>query len=327
MIVFHAPEEVPADFGPTVVVIGKFDGVHTGHRALIEKAQRDAAALGPGIRTVVVTFDRHPMSVVAPGRCPVSIVGPQQKLRLLEATGVDATLVLRFDEERAAQPAREFVEDVLVRHLHARTVMVGGDFRFGRGGAGDVALLRGLGAELGFTVDELREVRTPGAARRVSSTWVRDLLSVGDVEGAARLLGRPHAMAGEVVHGLKRGRELGFPTANLAPDADGFIPGDGVYAGWLVDLGPESEASDTSAPVTRYPAAISVGTNPTFDGSERRVETYVLDRSDLELYGCRIGVDFESRLRGQVKFGSLDDLIVQMDADVAAAREVLAAQN
>ena len=322
MIVFHAPEEVPADFGPTVVVIGKFDGVHTGHRALIEKAQRDAAALGPGIRTVVVTFDRHPMSVVAPGRCPVSIVGPRQKLRLLEATGVDATLVLRFDEERAAQPAREFVEDVLVRHLHARTVMVGGDFRFGRGGAGDVALLRGLGAELGSTVDELREVRTPGAARRVSSTWVREALEAGDVATAATLLGREPAVRGEVVHGLKRGREMGFPTANLSPDAEGLVPADGVYAGWLVDLGPGGEAHGGAA--RTYPAAISVGDNPTFfDVPVRQVEALVIDVEQLDLYGHTGEVRFASRIRGMVAYEGVEPLIAQMNDDVTRAREVL----
>ncbi|MEZ5111410.1 MAG: bifunctional riboflavin kinase/FAD synthetase [Microbacteriaceae bacterium] len=324
MIVFHAPEEVPADFGPAVVVIGKFDGVHTGHRALIERAQRDAAAMGPGIRTVVVTFDRHPLSLLAPGKCPVAIVGPEQKLRLLEATGVDATLVLRFDAERAAQPAREFVEDVLVRHLHARTVMVGGDFRFGRGGAGDVALLRELGAELGFAVDELREVRTPGAERRVSSTWVREALEAGDVATAATLLGREPAVRGEVVHGLKRGREMGSPTANLSPDAEGLVPADGVYAGWLVDLGVDAEAGGAGDAARTYPAAISVGDNPTFfDVPVRQVEAHVIDAGPLDLYGHTVEVRFASRIRGMVAYEGIEPLIAQMTDDVARARESL----
>lgn len=322
MIVFSTPDEVPAGFGPSVVVIGKFDGVHTGHRALIEQAQRDAAALGPGIRTVVVTFDRHPLSLLAPAKCPAAVVGPRQKLRLLADTGVDAALVLRFDEERAAQPAREFVEEVLVRRLRASTVMVGGDFRFGRGGAGDVALLRELGAEYGFRVDELRDVRTPGAERRVSSTWVREAMEAGDVATAATLLGREPAVRGEVVHGLKRGREMGFPTANLSPDAEGLIPADGVYAGWLVDFGADGAAA--AEQIRRYPAAISVGDNPTFfDVPVRQVEAHVIGAEQLDLYGHTVEVRFVSRIRGMVAYAGIEPLIAQMHDDVARAEAVL----
>lgn len=322
MIVFRAPGEVPAGFGPSVVVIGKFDGVHSGHRAVIDRAR--VTATDADARVVAVTFDRNPLSLLRPELCPDPLSSVEQKLELLAEAGVDATLVLRFDAELAGLEPRAFVEHVLVDALGVVTVMVGDDFRFGRGGAGDPALLISLGAEFGFEVDVVGDVQ--GGGRRVSSTWVRDLLSVGDVEGAARLLGRPHAMAGEVVHGLKRGRELGFPTANLAPDADGFIPGDGVYAGWLVDLGPESEASDTSAPVTRYPAAISVGTNPTFDDVPvRQVEAYVLDETALDLYGHRVQVQFTHRIRGMVAFEGIDRLIVQMTDDVARVRQALRA--
>ena len=322
MIVFCAPGEVPAGFGPSVVVIGKFDGVHSGHRAVIDRAR--VTATDADARVVAVTFDRNPLSLLRPELCPDPLSSVEQKLELLAEAGVDATLVLRFDAELAGLEPRAFVEHVLVDALGVVTVMVGDDFRFGRGGAGDLALLISLGAEFGFEVDVVGDVQ--GGGRRVSSTWVRDLLSVGDVEGAARLLGRPHAMAGEVVHGLKRGRELGFPTANLAPDADGFIPGDGVYAGWLVDLGPESEASDTSAPVTRYPAAISVGTNPTFDDVPvRQVEAYVLDETALDLYGHRVQVQFTHRIRGMVAFEGIDRLIAQMTDDVARVRQALRA--
>ena len=322
MIVFRAPGEVPAGFGPSVVVIGKFDGVHSGHRAVIDRAR--VTATDADARVVAVTFDRNPLSLLRPELCPDPLSSVEQKLELLAEAGVDATLVLRFDAELAGLEPRAFVEHVLVDALGVVTVMVGDDFRFGRGGAGDPALLISLGAEFGFEVDVVGDVQ--GGGRRVSSTWVRDLLSVGDVEGAARLLGRPHAMAGEVVHGLKRGRELGCPTANLAPDADGFIPGDGVYAGWLVDLGSESEASDTSAPVTRYPAAISVGTNPTFDDVPvRQVEAYVLDETALDLYGHRVQVQFTHRIRGMVAFEGIDRLIAQMTDDVARVRQALRA--
>jgi len=209
---------------------------------------------------------------------------------------------------------------VLVDALGVVTVLVGDDFRFGRGGAGDPALLQTLGAEFGFTVDVVSDVQ--GHGRRVSSSWVRDLLTAGDVEGAARLLGRPHAVQGEVVHGLKRGRELGFPTANLGPDAEGFIPADGVYAGWMLDHGPVDAA--TAAPVTRYPAAISVGTNPTFgDVDARQVEAYVIDETGLDLYGHRVQIQFVQRIRGMVAFEGIEKLVAQMNDDVDHARRAL----
>ncbi len=315
MIVFHDPAEIPEGFGPSVVAIGKFDGVHSGHRAVIDRAW--VAAAEAGARVVAVTFDRNPLSLLRPELCPEPVCSVGQKLDLLAAAGVDATLVLRFDEQLAALEPRAFVEHVLLS-LGVVTVMVGDDFRFGRGGAGDPALLTELGAEYGFAVDVVGDVQ--GGGRRVSSTWVRDLLAAGDVEGAARLLGRPHAVQGEVVHGLKRGRELGFPTANLSASAEGFIPADGVYAGWLVDLG-----ADGTAVTTRYPAAISVGTNPTFDDVPvRQVEAYVLDETGLDLYGHRVQIRFTHRIRGMVAFAGIEALIAQMDDDVARVRAALA---
>jgi len=322
VIVFRAPDEVPADFGPSVVIIGKFDGVHSGHRAVIAKARVDAAA--SGARVVAVTFDRNPLALLRPQICPESLVGVEQKLRLLADAGVDATLMLTFDRALADLGAREFVEHVLVGALGVRVVMVGGDFRFGRGGAGDTGLLRELGGEFGFDVDVVDDVRAIDAGRRVSSTWVRELLDAGDVAGAARLLGRPHAVRGEVVHGLKRGRALGFPTANLSAELEGFVPAEGVYAGWLVDEGKPGDGASEPRSSVRYPAAISIGTNPTFDDVEaRQVEAYVLDETELDLYGHVVEIEFVSRIRGMVAFEGIEPLIQTIAADVAKVREEL----
>jgi riboflavin kinase/FMN adenylyltransferase len=312
MIVFHDPAEVPHGFGPTVVAIGKFDGVHLGHRAMLARALTDAAA--SGAKVVAVTFDRNPLRVLRPERCPLDVIGVHQKLRLLAETGVDATLLLRFDERLAALAAEEFVEHVLVDRLGVRTVLVGHDFRFGRGGTGDPALLSELGVRHGFTVDLIDDVKSTGDGERVSSTRIREALAEGDVRMAATLLGRMPSVRGEVVHGQERGRELGFPTANLAADLEGFVPADGVYAGWLTD--------DSGI---RRPAAISVGTNPTFDDVARRqVEAYVLDETDLDLYGQVVDVEFAAYLRGMVAFDDIDTLKVQMADDVERARSTLA---
>lgn len=313
MILFRDLADVPADFGPAVVAIGKFDGVHSGHRAVLEQAMRDAEP--GGARVVAVTFDRNPLSLLRPELCPESLIGVTQKIGLLAESGIDATLMLTFDQALANLTAEEFVQRVLVEALHAQTVLVGEDFRFGRGGRGTPALLAELGAGLGFEVDVVGDIQSVEGDRRVSSTWIRELLQSGDVVGAAALLGRPHAVRGAIVHGLKRGRELGFPTANLATDVEGFVPADGVYAGWLVD-----EQSGT-----RHPSAISVGTNPTFDDVPvRQVEAYVLDRSDLDLYDRVVSVEFVDRIRGMVAFQGLGPLIEQMTDDVVKAREVLA---
>ncbi|MEV8369592.1 bifunctional riboflavin kinase/FAD synthetase [Microbacterium sp. NPDC064584] len=318
MIVFHDPAEVPDGFGPSVVAIGKFDGVHSGHRAVIDRARVDAATTDA--RVVAVTFDRNPLALLRPDLCPDDLIGVHQKVQLLAETGVDAVLVLRFDRELADLSPRDFVERVLVTALGACTVLVGGDFRFGRGGAGDPEMLRTLGREFGFDVDVVDDVRAVGAGRRVSSTWIREVLAEGDVESAAKLLGRPASVWGEVVHGLKRGRELGFPTANLSPDSEGFIPADGVYAGWLID---EGSANGLRSGV-RYPAAISIGVNPHFDDVERRqVEAYVLDESDLDLYGHRVEVQFVRRIRGMAAFEGLEALVAQMNDDVGRVRAAL----
>ncbi|MEJ6554577.1 bifunctional riboflavin kinase/FAD synthetase [Microbacterium esteraromaticum] len=312
MIVFRDPSEVPADFGRSVVAIGKFDGVHVGHRAVIERMREDAGAIGA--RTVAVTFDRNPLEVLRPELCPENVVATERKIELLSELDLDATLVLTFDRALASLPAEDFVRDILVDALHAAMILVGRDFRFGRGGAGDPALLQRMGPEHGFTVDVIDDVTPAGGERRVSSTWVRELLAAGDVAQAAGVLGRPVSVAGEVVHGLKRGRELGFPTANLSETIDALAPADGVYAGWLVD-------HETGI---RHPAAISVGTNPTFDDVDRRqVEAHVLDATGLDLYGHRVTVEFTDRLRGMVAYQGMDALIAQIAEDVTVARERL----
>ena len=309
MKTYKGLDAVPAGFGPSAVTIGKFDGVHRGHRAVIDRI-RSIAAEGD-LRAVVVTFDRNPLALLAPDKCPDSLVSVRQKLELLATTGVDATVMLPFDRALASVPATEFVERVLVDTLQAKAVLVGSDFRYGARGAGDVALLQDLGAKFGFTVEVVDDVR-PEGERRVSSTWIRELLADGDVRHATRLLGHTPAVSGIVVHGAKRGRELGYPTANLSPESEGLIPADGVYAGWLTDAG------------TRYPAAISVGNNPTFEGvAKKQVEAYVLDR-ELDLYDHVVDVEFVERLRGMVAFTNIPDLIDTMHADVDRAREILA---
>ena len=317
MIVFRDPAEIPAGFGPSVVAIGKFDGVHSGHRAVIDRA--GAAAAEAGARTVAVTFDRNPLALLRPDLCPESLVSVDQKIALLADAGIDATLMLTFDRALADLSPEEFVEHVLVEALGAVVVLVGDDFRFGRGGAGTPATLAEMGERLGFRVEVIGDVQ--GGGRRVSSTWVRELLLAGAVEDAARLLGRPHAVRGTVVHGLKRGRELGFPTANLSFDAEGIIPADGVYAGWLVD---EGAGRSETRPRTRYPAAISIGTNPTFDDvPTRQVEAYVLDETDLDLYGHVVQVQFTHRIRGMAAFQGIEALIEQIAQDVDDVRAAL----
>ncbi|CAD6000032.1 bifunctional riboflavin kinase/FAD synthetase [Agreia sp. COWG] len=308
MKVFTDLESVPGDIGNSAVTIGKFDGVHAGHRAVIR--QLLGVAEQRSLTSVVVTFDRHPLALLSPGSCPATLVGTERKIELLSSTGIDAALVLRFDRAFADQTPQQFVSRMLVDALHAKVVLVGSDFRFGARGAGDVALLRELGIQHGFTVQLIDDVRLEGD-RRVSSTWIRELLREGDVEGAAELLGHIPTVRGMVVHGAARGRELGYPTANLSPDSQGLIPADGVYAGWLTD-GP-----------ARYRAAISVGNNPTFKGvPQKQVEAYVLDQ-EIDLYDHIVDVEFTHRIRGMVKYTGVEPLIAQMDDDVVQVRTLL----
>ncbi len=306
--------DVPAGFGPSVVTIGNFDGVHLGHHAVLRLVV--ARAHEQGLRAVAVTFDPHPLAVLHPDRAPAPLSTTDHKLQLLAAAGLDAVLVVPFTHELALWSPRRWIE-VVVDTLGAKEVVVGRDTRFGHGNSGDIETLRELGTELGFAVTTVPDLGGSGQQRRWSSTWVRELVGSGEVAAAAEVLGRPHRMTGEVVHGDARGRDLGYPTANLATESVGAVPADGVYAGWLVRAGVDGE------PGERLPAAISVGTNPTFDGQVRRVEAYVLDRDDLELYGEIVALEFVERLRATLKFDGIDDLIRQMALDVTRCREVL----
>jgi riboflavin kinase/FMN adenylyltransferase len=307
--VFYSEADVEASFGPSAVTIGKFDGVHSGHRAVIGRLVDGAREAG--LVSTVVTFDRNPLAVVAPEHCPDSLVSLDQRLALLAETGVDATLVVRFDEAFAAVPAERFVTEYLVKSLHVQRVYVGSDFRFGARNAGDVSLLTRLGAEHGFTVELIDDV-VGSAGERVSSTRIRELLAEGEIAEATRLLAHEPAVRGLVVHGAKRGRELGFPTANLSPESEGLIPADGIYAGWLIDHG------------TRHPAAISVGNNPTFEGvPQKQVEAHVIDET-IDLYDHEVELVFVARIRGMVAFEGIEALTRQMTDDVRVARELLA---
>jgi riboflavin kinase/FMN adenylyltransferase len=309
MQTFLAPAEVPADFGPSAVTIGKFDGVHGGHRAVI--ASLKVIAADRGLRSAVVTFDRNPLSLLRPEACPLSLTSTAQKLELLAGTGIDAALMVTFDREFAALPPEEFVRSILIDALKAQVVFVGSDFRFGARGAGTVEMLRDLGASAGFEVIVVDDV-APTGERRVSSTWVRELLEAGRVREAANLLGALPTIRAEVVHGAERGRTLGYPTANLSQDVEGFVPADGVYAAWLTVGG------------VRYPAAVSVGNNPTFGGvPEKQVEAHALDQR-FDLYGQVVEVSFVDYVRGMRKFSGAEALAEQMRADEQRVREILA---
>jgi riboflavin kinase / FMN adenylyltransferase len=333
-------EQVPPGFGPSVVTIGNFDGVHRGHQAVLRRIL--SLARGDAASAVAVTFHPHPAVVHRPESAPELITGLEDRLALMERTGLDATLLVSYTLDFAAQTPEEFVARYLVDGLGARTVVVGHDVRFGKQNAGTLATMVELGGQHGFEVVAIEDV---GAAlplegdghQRWSSTAVRALLAEGDVDQAADVLGRPHLVRGTVVHGDARGREMGFPTANLG-DITGLVPADGVYAGWL-RRGTAAACASLAQPERDraaaagtgmgqeeiLPAAISVGTNPTFDGVERRVEAYVLDRTDLDLYDQTVALEFVSHLRPTLRFDGMEPLIAQMNDDVARAREILRA--
>ena len=299
----------------SVVAIGNFDGVHSGHQELLATAVRRASELQidtEPVPVVVVTFWPHPMSVVAPpGRAPLLLTSLQDRIDLLRRSGADQIRVVQFTREVAGWSPEHFIKTIL-GPLNPALVVVGQNFRFGKDAKGTPETMRQVG-EGRFEVEVL--TLTSVDSERTCSTLVRNALLKGDVVTAARHLGRPFRVRGVVVVGDQRGRELGFPTANMPVAAEMATPADGVYAGWLRRL------DQPDAP--KLPAAISVGTNPTFDGIERRVESYVLDRADLDLYGVEIGVEFVEHLRGQIKFASVDDLIAQMTTDVVHTRRAL----
>ncbi len=302
--------DVPADWGPSAVTIGVFDGVHRGHQRIVARAREVAAA--DGLPLVVITFAPHPDEVVRPGSHPALLCTLRRRVQLLSELGADAVCVLEFTLDFSRLSPDEFVHAVLADRLHARRVVVGENFRFGHRAVGDMALLAELGEKYDFSAEGVPLLTEDGVT--ISSSSIRDLVAAGDVAGAARDLGRPHRVEGVVVRGAQRGRTLGIPTANLETPAHTAIPADGVYAGWLASLDENGDQTQ------RWPAAISVGTNPTFDGQHRVVEAYALDRDDLDLYGVHVAVDFAARLRGMAKFGSVDELIVQMRVDIDQAR-------
>ena len=324
MEVWYGAEQVPASLGAaggpgSVVTIGVFDGVHRGHQAVLARVVRRAHQAGDGgVRplAVAVTFDPHPRQVHQPDRDLPLVTSLTDRLVSLGDAGLDAVLVIAYDLGFAAQTPQEFVRTWLVGLLGARAVIVGDDVRFGRGNTGDAAALRQIGRAEGIEVEILPKVRS-GQGRRWSSTWIRRCLEDGDVRQAAEILGRPHRLRGTVVHGLERGRRLGFPTANLEAATAGVVPPDGVYAGWLV-------RDDGAGHQERLPAAVSVGTNPTFDDVPvRTVEAHVLGRADLNLYGEEIGVDLVERLRPMRAFDGLEPLLAQIRADIERTAGIL----
>jgi riboflavin kinase/FMN adenylyltransferase len=286
--------EVPSGWGACVATIGEFDGVHRGHQRIVERAREVAQVRN--LPVVVITFDPHPDEVVRPGSHPPLLTTSRRRAELLAGLGADAVLVLPFSLEFSRLSPDEFVRVVLSERLHAAVVVVGDNFRFGHKAAGDVALLARLGEKYDFTAEGVPLLVVDGVT--ISSTYIR-------VEGV-------------VVRGHMRGRGLGFPTANLETPPHTATPADGVYAGWLTSL--DLDGSE----VSRWPAAISVGTNPTFGVGDRTVEAYALDRDDLDLYGAHAAIDFAARLRGTERFDSVEALVTQMHQDVSQARALTA---
>lgn len=299
--------ELPQGFADTALAIGKFDGVHLGHQQLIHElvSQSEEHALAP----VVVTFDRHPNHVLSPENVPLPIIGPTQKAKLIAELGVEAMRTLEFDEELAHLTPEEFV----VRHivpLRARVVLVGEGFRFGHKGSGSVETLGELGGKYGFRAQQVSHVMLEG--QKISSTATRQLISEGKVLAASILLGRNHQTEGVVEHGRKLGRKLGYPTANLSRESEGLLPADGVYAGYLYADG------------VRYEAAHSVGTNDSIEAVPRLLESHVIGRDDLDLYGKTVICEYVDQVRPWAKFGSVDELTEQISRDVAGAKKILA---
>jgi riboflavin kinase/FMN adenylyltransferase len=290
----------------TAVAIGKFDGLHLGHQQLLHELVDYSQEAG--LVPAVITFDRHPKALLDPENCPRPLIGPRQKAQLMSDAGVEILLTLPFTAELAGLSPRDFIEQV-ISPLGAQMIFVGQGFRFGTHGTGTIADLREFGPEFGFRVREVAHVQV--ADRKISSTDLRTILDAGKVEVASVLLGRNHKVTGIVEHGRKLGRTLGFPTANISRAAEGYLPGDGVYAGYLHAEG------------IRYPAAHSVGTNDTVGEVPKILESHVIGRTDLDLYDLEVTCEFVAQVRGWVKFGSLDELIAQITVDVVKASEIL----
>jgi riboflavin kinase/FMN adenylyltransferase len=310
---WHGPDDAPTDWGRCVITIGVFDGVHRGHAVIIGEAVE--AARRQGLPSVLLTFVPHPSEVVRPGTHPPMLTTLVRRAELVEELGIDVFCALPFTREFSQMSPAEFAHEVLVARLHGATVIVGENFRFGHKAAGTVVTLAELGRSFGFTahgIGLLAEGETP-----ISATYVRSCVQAGDMEAATAALGRPHRVDGIVERGDERGRAIGFPTANVRTDAWTAVPADGVYAGRAIRL---DEWGRTVGPLGT--AAISVGTNPTFDVRQRRVEAFVLN-FDGDLYGDGLGVEFVRRLRGMERFDSVDALVAQMHDDVKQTRALL----
>jgi riboflavin kinase/FMN adenylyltransferase len=321
---WRGQDEIPTDWGRCVVTIGVFDGVHRGHAELINHAVK--AGRSRGVPTVLMTFDPHPMEVVFPGNHPAQLTTLTRRAELVEEMGVDVFLVMPFTSDFMKLTPERYIHELLVERLHVVEVVVGENFTFGKKAGGNVTMLRKAGERAGFAVESLSLVHEVSDTDHdgtvtFSSTYIRSCVDAGDVVAAAEALGRPHRVEGVVVRGDGRGKGLGYPTANVAPPMYSAIPADGVYAAWFTVLG-HGPVMGTVTPGKRYQAAVSVGTNPTFSGRTRTVEAYVLD-TEADLYGQHVAVDFVSRIRGQEKFGSVDDLVVAMDRDTLRARAIL----
>jgi riboflavin kinase/FMN adenylyltransferase len=310
-------EATPGDLGRTVVTVGMYDGVHLGHQKLIGAAVSRARAMRRP--SLLLTFDPHPAEVIRPGSHPAILTSMDRKAELVAALGVEAMCVLPFTPEFMRLSPESFTHTVLVEHLHAAQVVVGENFTYGHKASGDLGTLAVEGRRFGFAVEgvSLAEDTSDEGDVPISSTYVRACVAAGDMVSAARALGRPHRVDGIVVRGDRRGRAMGYPTANVESPQFTAIPADGVYAGHLVTRDPRSGASRD-----RFPAAISVGSNPTFQGSRRTVEAYVLDY-DGDLYGEHVGVEFVQRLRPMMAFPHVDALLAAMAHDVTDTRRVL----
>lgn len=324
---WRGQDEIPTDWGRCVLTIGVFDGVHRGHQELIGRAVK--AARSRGVPSVLMTFDPHPMEVVFPGSHPAQLTTLTRRAELVEEMGVDVFLVMPFTADFMKLTPDRYVHELLVERLHVVEVMVGENFTFGKKAAGNVDLLRSAGDRFGFAVESLPLVFEVAESTRdetvtFSSTYIRSCVDAGDMVAAAEALGRAHRVEGVVVRGVGRGRALGFPTANIAPPIYSAIPADGVYAAWFTVLG-LGPVVGTITPGERYPAAVSVGTNPTFSGRTRTVEAFVLDTT-ADLYGQHVAVDFVARLRGQEKYDSVTELVAAIDGDTQRSRAILSAQ-
>jgi riboflavin kinase/FMN adenylyltransferase len=309
-------EETPRDLGRTVVTVGMYDGVHRGHQELIRTAVDRARALGRPC--LLLTFDPHPAEVVRPGSHPAILTSLDRKAELVAELGVDAMCVLPFTSDFMHMSPQSFTHTVLVEHLHAAQVVVGENFTYGHRAAGTVESLTVEGRRFGFGVEGvgLAGVDAGKDEVTISSTYIRACVAAGDMESATAALGRPHRVDGVVVRGHRRGRALGYPTANVENAPNTAIPADGIYAGYFVLRGVDGGSGE------RFPAAISVGSNPTFQGARRTVEAHLIDW-DGDLYGEYAGVEFVSRLRGMINFADVGELVAAMDQDVADARPIL----